>query len=342
MGWVSRLRALFGWRRPAAPSPAPASSHSARGREIRVTTERDGELLNRTYSYWSTAYMENVQTVTLFVGHADGQPRFFRVNLDTQAVTRLGPLLGYQGTAEGWYWDLWGRIYLCDGPRLRRVNPFTGDDTVVMDVSGSSPTWRLWQAHSSDDGTVHCATVQQVVADGAYPKIGTVVQHRGALRLYAAEGVLDESHVTADGRFLLIEEDDGNRIIELDTARDQRLSNAEGALSHLDCGNSFAIGEDDQRGACTYLDLRTMERRVLFETWNQGVVSVKGGRCVVTDGTQIRQVALNGSGVTPLLEHGMQGSGYDFTARASLDPSGRVLTYLSNKAGRMDAYLYVL
>lgn len=335
---------LFWWKRapkrskPPAPVPVPPPPSSTG--PIRVTDERDGELLNRGYAYWSACHVGSDGLVTLFVGHADGRPKFFRVNLGTGHVERLGAMLGYGGTGEGWYFDQAGYIFLCDGPRLRRVHPFTGHDTVVMDISSLHPGYRLWQAHSSIDGTVHSATVEHVVSEGAYPKIGTVAQRHGGLMLFTAEGNLDESHISGDGWTLLIEESHGNRIIDLGTREEQRLTNEQGALAHLDCGPDFAVGEDDQRGACTWLNLRTLERRVLFETWNQGVVSMKGGTCIVTDATHVKRVSLDGwHGVTRIAEHGMTGGDYDRTARANLDPTGRVAMWISNAAGRFDAYL---
>lgn len=324
-----------GWPPLVKPLPPPPGYFQP----IRVTDDRDGELLNRGYAYWSTSHIGPDGLVTLFVGHTDGRPKFFRVNLQTGQVERLGAMLGYQGTSEGWYYLADGYVYLCDGPRLRRVDPFTGDDHVVLDISSIRDGCRLWQPHSDSTGIVHSATVEQIVSEGAYPRLGTVVSRRGEVMLFAAEGLLDESHLDASGQFLIIEENNGNRIIDLSTRDEQQLSNADGALSHVDCGQGFMVGEDDQRGACTYLDLRTVGRRVLFETWAQGVVSVKGGRCLVTDATHVKAVALDGSGVTRLAAHGMVGSGYDFTCRASLDPTGRVATWLSNGAGRMDLYL---
>jgi hypothetical protein len=339
---VSILDLRWGRRKPKPPDaqtlPDPPAS-PARRTPIRVTDEGDGQLLNRTYSYWSNAYIGPGGLVTLFVGHADGRPKFFRVNLATGAVERLGALLGYGGTGEGWYWDREGYIFLCDGPRLRRVNPFTGHDTVVLDISQIHPGYRLWQAHSSDDGVTHSATVEKVVSEGAYPRLGTVVSRRGEVMLFSAVGALDESHISADGNWLIIEEDNDNRIIDLVTKDERRLTNAEGALSHLDSGHGFIVGEDDQRGACTYLDVKTLERRVLFETWNQGVVSVKGGKCLVTDSERLKLVALDGSGVIPLEPHGMTGGDYDRTCRANLDPTGAVAMYVSNATGRMDAYI---
>lgn len=314
-------------------------------RLIRITSEADGEFINRQYSYWPTAYIKD-DTAYVFVGHADGNPRFFAVDLTSGAVSRMGPMLPYWGTAEGWYWDAQGWIYLLDGPTLHYVNPFTADDRLVFSIENSHPGCRLWQAHSSDDGLTHSATVQEVVETGAYPNLGTVVFRRGREHYFPAIGSLDESQIDASGRWLIIKEDDRNRIIDLDTRATITLSNADGAVGHSDCGDGILVGEDDQHGACVRWDLReplTPERRqTLFNTWAMGHVSIRGGRCLLSDEKQLSLVALDGSGVTPLLEHGMSGRGYDYQVFGNLDPTGRVASFMSNRAGRMDAYLLVL
>src|SRR5688500_3690019 len=106
-----------------------------------VTANEGGPVLNRTYSYWSNAWVGPNGLVYVFIGHPDGAVRFYSIGAPTKSsptgVVGLGPLLPYAGTGEGWYWDAEGWIYLCDGPRLRRVNPFTAEDVVVFNVS----TW---------------------------------------------------------------------------------------------------------------------------------------------------------------------------------------------------------
>lgn len=315
----------------------PEPSVPGGDRLVRVTNEQDGTLLNRGYSYWSQAAVLG-DRVALFCGHADGRPRFFTVHPDDR-VERHGPLLGYTGTGEGWYWDASGWLFLIDGPRLRRVQPLTGDDHVVLDISHAFPGCDLWQAHSSDQGTTHSATVRRVTSDGPYQKIGTVVLHHGALLFYEARGVLDESAITSDGAYLIIKENDDNRIITLASGDERLLSDAAGALGHSDCGPGYMVGENNQIGACVFLDLATLAARPLFPTWNMGHVSVRAHLGLVSDATHLTLVALDGSGVTRLLAHGMIGSGYDFITGSNLSPCGRVAAFMSNQAGRMDLYL---
>lgn len=314
---------------PAAPGPLPTP-----GRVLRVTDPSDGELVPRMYSYWPNAWIRDAGTVYVFAGHDDGSPRFFRVDLTSGHVQRLGSLIPYRGTTEGWYWDLEGWIYLLDGSAMRRVNPFSGDDRIVFDIQSAFPDCILWQAHSSDDGQTHSATVKRVVSDGAYPAIGTVVYRRGRQEFFPAQGDLDESQITPDGQFLVIKESEKNRIINLDSRETRIIEDADGAVGHSDCGPGILVGEDNIHGACVLWDLRgrlVPERRLeLFKTWNMGYVSIRGGRCLNSGETHLSLVALDGSGLTPLLEHGINTNDYDKRIKANLDPSGRVACYMAN------------
>lgn len=308
---------------------------------IRVTTAHDGDFHPRFMSYWANAFVEG-QIALVFAGHMDGSPRFFRVGLQTGSVEPLGSLeVRYRSTTEGWHFSPEGKLYVLDGPRLRRINPFdASDDEIVLDISGLFADAHVWQPHSSDDGRVFSATVQR--NEGG--RLGTVLQKPGGQEFYGANQPLDESQVSRDGRFLLIKEGDDNRILDLQRGSEIMLTNAGGALGHSDMGPGFAVGENDQIGACVYLDLAQPHspQRVLFSTWNMGYVSVRGGRCLHSGDTHLSLVALDGSGmVTPLIEHGGT-SDYDGRVKASLSPCGRVATYMNSATGHRDVYLLIL
>ena len=333
---------------PAPPEPTTELlARGSAGRPIQVTSASDGDLVPRMYSYWPNAWIDG-DTVVVFVGHADGRPRFFRVDPPTGTVQRLGPRVPYTGTAEGWYWDAAGWIYLCDGPRLRRVNPFDGRDQVVFDISDTQPGCMLWQAHSSDDGQTHSATVKRIVSEGAYPAIGTVVFRKGRQEYLSARGALDESQVTPDGAFLIIKEDDDNRIVTLATGEERMLRDADGAVGHSDCGPGIVVGEANlpEPGACVLWDLRqplTLDRRrTLFTTWNMGYVSLRGGRCLHSDATHLSLVDLESGQRAPLVAHGNVGNDYDSRVKANLDPTGRVACYMTNDGRRFDVWLLAL
>lgn len=300
-------------------------------RVIQVTNDDDGSFVPRMYSYWSNAVVLN--EVYVFAGHEDGTVHFFQVNRDAEVVGRLGSLLPYRGTSEGWRWDIEGWIYLLEGPRLRRVNPFTGEDRVVFDISDAHPGCDLWQSHSSDDGRTHSATVRQIVGGGAYPKLGTVVVRDGQMLFFQAQGSLDESQVTRSGSHVIIKENDDNRVVNLQTRETIIIRDSERALGHSDCGSDFIVGEADKPdpGACGLWDLTqplTPGRfRLLFPTTNMGYVSTRGGRCLWSNDTHLSLVNLNNGAITLLVEHG-GGTSYDDRVKANLDPTGQVACYM--------------
>jgi hypothetical protein len=349
MGAFRRLlAALRAWlqRRPSPPaSPPPVTGDR---RVIQITHSQPGEIPNRQYPYWSTAWVDGA-SVVVFVGHVDGHPRFYRVARNGSAVTPLGALVPYAGTGEGWYFDAQGRVTLCDGPRLRRVNPFTGEDTVLFDISDAYPGCDLTQAHSSSDGETHSATVRRIVSDGPYLKIGTIVCRYGQLLpLFEAQGELDESTVDASGRYLLIQESGDNRVIDLDTRDERRIADADGALAHVDVGAGFAVGEADkpEPGQCAYLDLASLAWRPLFYTRGMGHVSVRGQTWLLSDDTALSLIDPATGDRRHLLDHGMvvppnptPDEKYNHQVFAPLDPTGLGVVLISNRGtDRFDAF----
>lgn len=354
LAWLRRLLAALRDARPSprppTPNPLPSppvepyppvsGDSGGQPRMIRVTTEHDGDFHPRMMSYWANAFV-NGETAWVFAGHRDGSPRFFRVGLNTGSVEPLGSLqVPYRGTTEGWHWSPAGMLYVLDGPRLRRVNPFdASDDVVVLDLGNQFPGCHVWQPHSSDSGQVFSATVRR--NEGGH--VATVLKTPQGVTFYEPDGRLDESQISRDGRFLLIKEGDDNRIIDLQQWTETRLTNAAGALGHSDMGHGFAVGENDQIGACVVLDLAHPHspQRVLFSTWNQGYISVRGGRCLHSGDTHLNLVDLDTGNITQLIEHGGT-SDYDGRVKASLSPCSRVATYMNSTTGHRDVYLLIL
>lgn len=321
---------------PGEPIVGPVSPEP--GRIYQVTRQDSGGFRNRIYSYWSNAFIDDRHNnAFVFAGHNDGGPRFYRVGLSNGNVTPLGPVLPYGGETEGWSWDKRGRITLIQGPRLIRVNPFDLNDVeVLFDISGIRPGCDLWQPHSSEDGRVHSATVRRIVSDGKYPYVATVFAIDGQLQVVDAIGDLDESHVDAAGEFGIMEESHDNRIRTLRTGEERWIRDAEGALSHIDCGHGVMVGEDNQAGGCFEINLHDFSRRLLFPTWNVGHISVRGGTILNSNEHTIQRVRKFGEGGSTtehVASHGMRGSGYDFQVGGNLDPTGRLVMYLSNRDG---------
>jgi hypothetical protein len=319
----------------SAPAPPP-SPITPIGEPRLMQVTHDGQYHPRFYSYWSNAWINGDRArAFVFAGHTSGEVRFFEVDLRSgDAVGRDWPF-PYRGTTEGWSWGPIGEIYMLDGPRLRMLNPFTGVDRVVMDISERFPGCRLWQSHSSLDGRTHCATVERITDHGPYQRTGTVVLRDGDLQFFEARGVLDESQISDN--FLIIKENDDNRIVDLRTGRETVLRDADGAVGHSDCWQDFLIGEDNHQGACVRWDLNDMSRAHLFSTWNMGHVSARGGRLLVSDSSSIRLLTMDGA-VLSTFAHGAEVTDYDSQVRANLDPSGRVACFMM----RGEVYLLIL
>lgn len=327
-------------------------------RPIQITNASDGTIVNRGYSYYASTFIQDsIGAAFTFVGRREGPPLFFKIYLGSKEVERLGSLLQYPGEGEGWSWDLEGRILLCSGPKYLRVDPFDpANIEVLLDISATHPGCRLSQAHSSDDGKVHSASIDQIVQDGPYPHIATLVASRdGSVIPYPAVGTLDESQVTRDGGWLIIKQGTGgndNFTIDLQTRVGTWVLDEEGAFGHSDCGPETVIGEVDrpEPQQCILRNLRTGAVVPLFQTSNMGHVSVRGGRCLRSDEKSLSLVAQDGSGETPVLDHGMvvppgtpDWEKYNYQVMGNLDPSGRIVQYVSNYGtGRMDAYVAVL
>lgn len=337
------------------PTPQPPDSHPFVGRLLKVTDVQDGLIIPRTYSYWSNCWI-GASAYYVFCGTSNG-PSFFAVNRGTGRVTRLGNLVApYGGETEGWFWDREGRVVVLAGRQLLRLNPLQPNAEVLIDLESLGPAYAnqdLWQPHGSDDGSTFSATVRRVVDIGGYPKIGTLAVRRGVPFYTEAQGDLDESHVSGDGRYLIIEESNNDRVIHLDTKETRHLADEDGALSHIDCGPDFLVGEANMPDpqCCARMDLDRplllTARTELFRTSNMGHVSVKGGRCLLSDGEGLWWVDLQGGGRTFLRAHGMveppgipDWQKYDFQVKANLDPTGQVACFLSNfGSSRQDVYL---
>lgn len=316
------------------PAPIPPSTSHLRFTQVQLTNANDSITPAREYSYWPHACLVG-NDVFVFICSSQGHPPFFRVDADG-TITRLGPMIPYASEGEGWYWSRDGWVYLIDGPRLRRVSPFNGQDQVILDISGQYPNHNLWQAHSSDDGTVHCATVRQNSND-FNPHVKTVIAHRNGIDYVPVFGQQDESHITADGRYCIIEEDNNNRIVDVSTGREQLILDADGALSHIDCGPSYMVGEDNINGRAWRIDLPTLQRTELEQTWGMGHVSVQAGRCLLSNAGSLLWMDVNGGGLAHVLDHGMVPlpgqDAYDFQVKANLDATATVAVYMTNHGG---------
>ena len=318
---------------PPIPPIEPSQPTALGWTKIQLTTDSDGQIPAREYSYWP--HVARIGDVVYALRCAsDGHPQFYRIH-SNGSVTNLGPLIGYTGEGEGWYFDRQARVYVIQGPRLHCVNPFNGEDEVVLDISDRYTDHNLWQAHSSDDGLTHCATVRQNSND-FNPHIATVISSHGVVQYVPAFGKQDESHITGSGGHCVIEEDDNNRIVDVNTGREELIVDADGALSHIDCGPDYMVGEDNIHGRAWRIYLPSQRRVELEQTWGMGHVSVQNGKCLLSNASSLMWMDLNGGGLTHILDHGMvpgPGDAYDYQVKANMDATASVGLYMTNHGG---------
>lgn len=314
---------------PIEPPPAPAGP-LARGELVQIP----GPFHPRLYSYWANAFVGRDNVIYVFGGHQQAGPYLYEIRDGRLAVHSALP---GSGTTEGWYWDArLARIYQPEGPRLMLLDPFSGARETVMDISALYPGCRVFQTHSSDDGRVHSATAQSLVD---WKFIATVVFINDAPAHWKAEGVIDESQITPDGKYIIIKETNAdfqlyNRIIKLPYEFEFQLGPQE-RLGHSDCGNGFIIGEDSHLGAAVRYDLETRKRKEIFGTWNMGHVSVRGN-CALFSRHEEGKLELfeffpeGGGSSTYIFNHGIKSNDYDLQVRANLSPCGRVAAFTMN------------
>jgi hypothetical protein len=305
---------------PTHPPPLePGRTHRIRG-----------PFRPRKYAYWPDTWVHPTDGSThVFAGRDDG-PRFYRID-PSGAIADIGPLVKYPGETEGWYWDANGWIYLVSGDRLVHINPFTQEEETVMRAPDG---YVLDQAHSSDDGRSHSATIKDA---SNWRKVGTLFQYHGrTLNPVWAMGDLDESMITACGRYGLIQESHNNRVFDFEMGEEHLIADVERAVAHCAAGHGFVIGEADKPdpGACVLWNFHDWSYDIIFPTLMMGHVSVQNGRCLVSHAAtrQLGWIDLSTYAVLPIPFPDVPDWDplvYDRQVRASLSPCGRRICYMS-------------
>jgi hypothetical protein len=343
---------------------------------IRVTNEDDGEILPRTYAYWPNVNAHlGRDTLRVFLGTSRG-PCQWAVDKCSHEVTPLGPIfpaghpLG-SSTAEGWYWDARDPhvLYCSDDKHLFRYDVETQDLVTVVDVTPLAwlGEFALRQWHTSSTRT-HSATVKQIVADGAWPSIGTIVYDENQCqpwRWFPKLGALDESQIDRTGTWLLIKEnldgqdDEDNRIIDLGDGAERIITDRAGAAGHSDNGYGYMVAADNWQPEATWRVWRfdqpeTSGAIVLQTSWDAQVIHVSHcnarpgapeGQWVLGSGTvkDLLTIPLDGSSKCRAVAPSMSASdSYDDLAKANLDPHGKSALWTCRRDGRFDAFMVML
>ena len=323
-------------RKPKPPTPpTPVEPVSTRGRIHQIA----GPFHPRLYSYWANAWVRSEDNITfVLAGHEGFGPLLYMI-LPTGQIEPYAWNVP-PGTTEGWYWDRTGYIYIPSDSSLIRYNPTTRDNQIAFDISHVYPDCRITQCHSSDDGQVHCGTVQRT---SDWVKVAFVVSYRGQLQFFAPEGSIDECQIDKSGQWLITKEVDPeagslfNNVYHLPDGAHYRLSVGAG-IGHSDTGEGFIIGEDSNNGKTIRWDIKMRQRFELFDTWNMGHVSVRGNLALFSrhekGGLELRDLTTNQ--VVYKHTHGVVSNDYDVQVRANLSPCGRRATWTQDKQ------LYVL
>ena len=344
---------------PAEPGPFIFPGYGTRG--IRLTGPRDGIVRPVGMSYWPNINHHAGQSDVLVILSLSDTLTLFSVAKSSGHVQKV-KALPFHVTGEGCYWSLRDphTIYVPQANRLVAYNVVSEQSRDA--VTAAAP---IRQCHTSADGRVHSFTI-----DG-----GAGVSRDGAVRVFAPQGAYDECQIDKSGRWLLIKEGDGNRIIDLERGNEFGITNAAGAVGHSDMGWGYVVGEEDQsnpggvfrlwaftpdgpvnRGPMYYTDWTGLSRyvshcnatqappeahTVLFSSSYEGDAP-RANELVVArlDGSlQCRSICPS---LTDLSAPG-GGEEYWRKTRANLDPVGQFACFSGNMGtDRMDAFLVQL
>jgi hypothetical protein len=216
------------------------------------------------YSYWrnTNAHVgSNEMLIFLGLDNRKGGSglTLFKYNKTTEAITKVGPLFpagsrfnSYSGIS--WYFSasLPTKLYLPDGPRMLRYDVISKTFETVYDITAQFGSNRnIYQMHSSNDDTVHTATLQ-VTNTGEYLGCLVYFETTNQFRFYPKVGAYDECHLDRSGRWVLSQEvittpgDFNLRIFDNRTGNEtRRITGPSGTLGHMDMGYGYAVGADN-------------------------------------------------------------------------------------------------
>ena len=251
--------------------PAPYNTEAVRLTNATTCAQGSDCLWYVGYSYWHNInFHVGSSDMYIFLGTDTNRggvgPILLRYDKNGDTVQNLGPLFDESSayhwqTGEAWYFSgsQPSKLYafLVGGTQLRRFDIFTRQfdpvpaidlDSCLGSVCPAQGAY-ITQPHSSDDDSVHSATVQ----NSDYQRIGCVVSRPSGFLYYdtASSGmVFDECQIDKSGRWLilLMNRTDGmrvNRIVDTQTGQQTTIDNANGALGHLDTGYGYAVGADN-------------------------------------------------------------------------------------------------
>jgi hypothetical protein len=343
------------------------------------------------YSYWrNTNAHEGSNDMLIFLGlstvRGGSGMTLFKLNKTTDAITKVGPLFPTGNrfnnhSGNSWYFSasLPTKLYLPDGPRMLRYDVLSKTFETIFDITAQFGSNRnIFQMHSSNDDTVHSATLQ-VTNTGEY--LGCLV-YNGRSRqfsFFARQGAFDECHIDKSGRYLMIlqnvdsQHDVENVFIDLQTGARTTVYDQNGAVAHADTGYGYVAGGDNwnsqPNASITYSFSPTVRKGpVVFynATWDISQINHLSHQNAKASLPMNRQFACGSSGnrkvpqneilcfrldtsydqlvvapvMTDLDAPGGGSSDYDKTPKGNIDISGRYYIWTTNLGGnRLDAFI---
>lgn len=285
-------------------------------------------------SYWRNINFHSYSDVLQVFLSIKDELHIFTVRKSDLALVDIKPL-GIIHTGEGCYFSAIdpNRLFIPEGKTLNAYDIISKECKEIW-----KSNYNLWQCHSSIDENSHSATLR----NNEYINVGWGVYKNNQEKQYGFKGEEDECQIDKSGRWLLIKENNYNRIINLDTEQEKIIQNEEGALGHSDCGYGFALGENDYSpfaGACDLIDFNTWEKRTIYSTgiWNMGYVSTQNDRILLSTPEELILVQPETK-----WKHGNQSEEYEHRVKANLCPLGEFACYSAFIDGSLNAYLLKL
>ena len=261
---ATQIQSFLPATRGALTFPAPYGTQGARLTDATDCVGGDDCLMPVGYAYWRNSNnhvgSDDMYIFLSFDRRKGGTgPTLFRYNKVQGTVVKMGPLFDQTSkfalkSGEGWYFSATQptKLYLTDGPALLRYDVLSKHFETVYDVSGmwGNDKW-LWQNHSSNDDSVHSATLR-IQSTGEM--LGCLVYHERThhLAFFGKIGVFNECQVDKSGHWLVSMEDldgrSGDDMRVFDLANDTEVGRVyahEGGVGHADTGYGYIVGNDE-------------------------------------------------------------------------------------------------
>jgi hypothetical protein len=301
-------------------------------------------------SYWRNINQHKNQSDLKVILSKNDQLTLYTVDKSNLSVVN-SENLGITHTGEGVFFSSSNPniIYVPFDEYVAWFNVETKENGIVLTGQG----YKIWQLHCDYSEKIWSMTLK----DNNYNIVEWGVYKDEYLKTYDLKGKIpDECQIDKSGKWLLIKEDDDNRIIYIPTGVERFISNQNGALGHGDCGFEFAMGENDYSQFAGALDIIKFEDGSHINIyssgiWNMGYVSYTNAKdantntCLMTTPKELILINIDtkiGRVICPNLTDIDSYPGkdkYPARAKANLCPNGQYAAWTAYVNGSMNCYL---